>query len=131
MRFLAHAHLVVLGLLSLGITAYGQEHCGTDADCALNECCAEISDLSAERVGSCRPKLREGDLCMPIQFVQLRCPFVGGERDLRRAEAKAHASQIPDTATVIWYQYSSTEFAIPTSLSAEGVEGSTESSASR
>ncbi|KAJ7857337.1 hypothetical protein B0H14DRAFT_3135873 [Mycena olivaceomarginata] len=51
MRFLANAHLVVLGLLSLGITAYAQEHCRTSLDCGPNECCntTELVDLSRSR----------------------------------------------------------------------------------
>ncbi|KAJ7803531.1 hypothetical protein B0H14DRAFT_3487241 [Mycena olivaceomarginata] len=51
MRFLAHAHLVALGLLSLGITAYAQEHCRTSLDCGPNECCntTELVDLSRSR----------------------------------------------------------------------------------
>ncbi|KAJ7336206.1 hypothetical protein DFH08DRAFT_813439 [Mycena albidolilacea] len=46
MRFLDHAHLVVLGLLSLGITAYAQD-CTQDTDCGRNQCClGPIGDLS-------------------------------------------------------------------------------------
>jgi hypothetical protein len=46
MRFLAHAHLVVLGLLSLGITAYAQE-CSQDTDCGRNQCCLGVRSLDS------------------------------------------------------------------------------------
>jgi hypothetical protein len=39
MRFLANAHLVVLGLLSLGITAYAQQTCIRNENCGPDRCC--------------------------------------------------------------------------------------------
>ncbi|KAJ7803528.1 hypothetical protein B0H14DRAFT_3487240 [Mycena olivaceomarginata] len=52
MRFLAHAHLVALGLLSLGITAYAQQ-CSQDTDCADNECCG-LGVRSLDSLGHAR-----------------------------------------------------------------------------
>jgi hypothetical protein len=46
MRFLANAHLVVLGLLSLGITAYAQRVCEGDFICDRNQCC-EVRPLDS------------------------------------------------------------------------------------
>ncbi|KAJ7336207.1 hypothetical protein DFH08DRAFT_965102 [Mycena albidolilacea] len=54
MRFLANAHLVVLGLLSLGITAYAQT-CHGDRDCEPNERCVAIGPLRV-----CGPPLLAG-----------------------------------------------------------------------
>ncbi|KAJ7735574.1 hypothetical protein B0H14DRAFT_3516823 [Mycena olivaceomarginata] len=67
MRFLANAHLVVLGLLSLGITAYAQEHCRTSLDCGPNECCN--TTRSPIFAGTCRPLSVEGpivDVAAPL-----------------------------------------------------------------
>ncbi|KAJ7735566.1 hypothetical protein B0H14DRAFT_3516812 [Mycena olivaceomarginata] len=60
MRFLAHAHLVALGLLSLGITAYAQQ-CSQDTDCADNECCGLGGMMSG--VLRCTPRSGEGIFC--------------------------------------------------------------------
>ncbi|KAJ7336216.1 hypothetical protein DFH08DRAFT_965113 [Mycena albidolilacea] len=57
MRFLAPAHLVVLGLLSLGITAYAQS-CSENVDCGRNHCC-----LRTVVLGVCIPLSAEGAFC--------------------------------------------------------------------
>ncbi|KAJ7857340.1 hypothetical protein B0H14DRAFT_2578475 [Mycena olivaceomarginata] len=78
MRFLAHAHLAVLGLLSLGITAYAQQ-CTTNRGCGPNLCCdsrRELVDLSRSRGPSVDVGARRAS-CAKKPYVYQRRRFRG------------------------------------------------------